>query len=245
MKCLIYKLLFLLTVVSYGQNYPFVINNDARQADEDNTLFIPGRSFIYEIANSADTLDEGPKELSITVMTVKRSKKLLKNQTQVAITTNPFNNRIETTGVIENKDNLWLHPPRTGWFKNLALCPFPYVKLPLNEGDIWEDVNVLGEQWLLGSGKNTLRCNMQYEVVNMKTDQIEIATDYWIIRSTMTSEIGGTSATFHFNVNQGFILMEFQTIEGETISFKLKDIVDGDPMTNSEELFFRLRRMND
>ncbi len=43
----------------------------------------------------------------------------------------------EVTGAIENKMNVWIHPPRSNFFKILELNPFPYIKTPYKIGTKW------------------------------------------------------------------------------------------------------------
>jgi hypothetical protein len=43
----------------------------------------------------------------------------------------------EETGVIENKDKLWIHPPRLGYLKFLQFNAYPYIKFPLEINKNW------------------------------------------------------------------------------------------------------------
>ncbi len=40
----------------------------------------------------------------------------------------------ETTGLVENERNIWMHPPRERFFMITEINPFPYIKMPLKIG---------------------------------------------------------------------------------------------------------------
>lgn len=42
----------------------------------------------------------------------------------------PYQDRVESTGIIENDKKVWLHPPRSGEFALLEYFPFPELQFP-------------------------------------------------------------------------------------------------------------------
>jgi hypothetical protein len=51
------------------------------------------------------------------------------------------------TGVVENPQNIWIHPPREALFRILELNPFPYVKFPYKAGKTWKWKLGIGDYW--------------------------------------------------------------------------------------------------
>lgn len=54
---------------------------------------------------------------------------------------------MEMTGAIENKKNVWIHPPRSNFFQILELNPFPYIKAPYEIGTKWNWKLEIGDHW--------------------------------------------------------------------------------------------------
>lgn len=53
-----------------------------------------------------------------------------------------------TTGMIENKYNIWLHPFRGKYFSVLEFSPFPYIKFPIKQDASWAWIlNDISERW--------------------------------------------------------------------------------------------------
>jgi len=67
-----------------------------------------------------------------------------------------------TTGVMQNENKVWLHPPRVGSLEFLEAFPFPEVRFPLEIGKTW---------------KNSISVASGFEELNGKT----IHSDYEII----------------------------------------------------------------
>ena len=72
------------------------------------------------------------------------------------------------TLLLENKENVWIHPPRMGFLNALETCPFPYIKLNKPVGYTWTDKMSIGDhrsnkQW--GEWKGRLLLDYTYEIV--------------------------------------------------------------------------------
>ncbi len=125
---------------------------------------------------------------------------------------------MEITGAIENEKNVWIHPPRNGFFKILELNPFPYIKAPyeigtkwnwkLNIGDHWSD-----RRWLNWSGG--IENNYEYEIVTKKKISTKLGKlECYVIHAKAKSRIGETRLISYFNPKFGFVKLNYTNIDG-------------------------------
>jgi hypothetical protein len=134
----------------------------------------------------------------------------------------------EMTGVIENQKNLWMHPPRTDFFKILEINPFPYIKEPikignkwtwkLNFGDHWAD-----KRWLLwkGSNENIYKYEITGKVIlTTKLGDMEC----YIVESEAKSNLGTTKLKSFFNENFGFVKLDYTNIDGTKTIIELEKV---------------------
>ena len=123
----------------------------------------------------------------------------------------------EKTGVVENVKNLWMHPPRTDFFKILEINPFPYVKEPLKIGNSWTWKLKIGGYW---SDKRWLAWKGLIEnIYNYKiTDKVLLQTklgeiECLVISSNAISKLGETKLTSYFNNQFGFVKLDYTNID--------------------------------
>ena len=124
----------------------------------------------------------------------------------------------EMTGIIENTKNVWMHPPRTDFFKILEINPFPYIKAPFNIGNEWTWKLKFGDhwkdkRWLLWSGENE---NIySYKII----DKVKLKTklgilDCFIVVGEAKSSLGKTNLKSYFNEKFGFVKLDYTNIDG-------------------------------
>ena len=134
----------------------------------------------------------------------------------------------ETTGAIENMLNVWIHPPRSIFFKILELNPFPNIKSPyeigskwnwnLGIGDFWSD-----ERWLKWEG--SIVNNIEYEIVDRKNISTKMGDlECYIINATAKSRIGETGLISYFNNDFGFVKLEYTNIDGTKTILELEKV---------------------
>lgn len=218
-----------------AQTYQQVVISDKKKPDNDNSIFVPGRVFTYQVKSSIPNL---PNEVIYTVLDLPRSKRTNKNQTEVVISYKPDERRYENTGIVENESNIWLHPPRTGAFSTLESCPFPYLKMPLKKGQNWSDKLEVGEQWSQGKWTGKMSFDIEYEILGdeeIRNRKLDI--DFWVIEGIASSQVGTSKLIAHYNPEIGFIQLQYTTLDGETISFLLIDRQDL-PVFSSMEQYF-------
>jgi hypothetical protein len=69
------------------------------------------------------------------------------NQTEISYLESPQFGTWSTTGVVDNVDNVWIHPYRRGFFSSLETCPFPFITKSRETGYEWSDAMLIGEGW--------------------------------------------------------------------------------------------------
>ena len=135
----------------------------------------------------------------------------------------------ERTGLIDNKKNIWFHPPRSYLFKILELNPFPYIHLPVKEGKNWKWKLEIGAQWgdtRWKTWSNVITNKYKYKIVDTES-LVETALGTLKcckIESQAKSSIGTTYLTTYFNEQYGFVRYEYINIDKSKINIELIDI---------------------
>lgn len=134
----------------------------------------------------------------------------------------------EMTGVIENRKNLWLHPPRTDLFAILELNPFPYIKQPLKVGAKWTWKLAFGEQWadkrwLLWKGKN--ENTIWYKVTGKSFVTSKLGTlPCYVVESEASSALGSTKLVAYYNEKVGFLKLDYTNIDQSSLTLELQSV---------------------
>ncbi|MFV8352151.1 hypothetical protein [Flavobacterium sp. XS2P14] len=141
---------------------------------------------------------------------------------------NGKNHGKETTGAIENKMNVWIHPPRSNFFKILELNPFPYIKAPFKIGAKWNWKLEIGNHW---SDKRWLEWKggienvYDYEIIENKTISTKLGNlECYIVQATAKSRIGETELISYFNPKFGFVKLEYKNIDGTKTVLELENV---------------------
>lgn len=166
---------------------------------------------------------------------IKKMKKRYPNYDQTVITYNyPQNNGEqrfnESTGLIENSKNVWMHPPRKKLFRILELNPFPFIQAPYKVGNKWEWTLNIGSFWgdkRWKTWKKSITNKYNYEITGIK--KVESKFGYlkcYEVKSTAKSELGETSLIAYFNLKYGFIKLAYTNIDSSKINIELLEISD-------------------
>lgn len=122
-------------------------------------------------------------------------------------------------GVIENIEQVWMHPIRINQYKFTEIAPFPEVKLPLEKGKKWGNPTMIEEGW---GEWNGLTIESTYKIAGQTTIKLDdLKIDCWIINSTAKCQLGKSKLTTYFNEEYGFVKMEYQNYENEKLVFEL------------------------
>lgn len=130
-----------------------------------------------------------------------------------------------TEGVIENVEEIWMHPLRSNQFNFTEVAPFPEIKFPLRIDKSWSGGLSIQQGW--GDWENSSG-NFQYKVVakeNIKTKYGQI-DDCWKIESQATYQFGKSYFDYWFNEDLGFIKMEYKNYGNQTLSIELAEVKD-------------------
>ncbi len=126
-------------------------------------------------------------------------------------------------GVVENVEEVWMHPFRFNQYNFTEVAPFPEVKFPLMVGKKWSgNLNIL-EGW--GDWEHTSG-NFEYEVMA----NMEIITNFgsipncWHIKSSAQYDFGKSFLEYWFNQNLGFVKMDYKNYGDQTLSIQLEGV---------------------
>lgn len=265
MKTILTLTFALCQLISYSQpQYDSVFTcNENDSVDLNNEIYKVGNAFVYDyeiILNEnkqklKTNIDSYPKpefefapaesdslavnHLHLIVRPVEGEKRIHKLQTQIEYIPDPVFNEISLTGAVENKENVWIHPIRTGFFGSLETAPFPYVKRPLEIGTEWSDKMLIGENWsndLWGKWTGSLLINYHYKIIGKTTLKTKIGEiECHIIKSTAESKIGTSTLTSYFSEKHGFMRMEYQLLNMLEVKLWLidfkEDLIFNDNLT--------------
>ena len=134
----------------------------------------------------------------------------------------------EQTGIVENEKNVWMHPPRSQFFKILELNPFPYIEAPYQIGRQWRWRLAIGDHWQDGRWKtwsDLVQNTYQYEITGVQTIQTPAGTfRCYEVRATATSRLGHTHLTAYFNQQAGFVRLDYVNIDGSKTVLSLNKL---------------------
>lgn len=128
-------------------------------------------------------------------------------------------------GVIENVEEVWMHPFRSNQFNFTEVAPFPEVRLPLEIGKSWSGGLNIGDGW--GDWENKSG-SFNYEVAakeSIKTSYGEIP-NCWRINSKAIYEFGTSHLDYWFSEHLGFVKMEYINYGSQTLSFEIEEVND-------------------
>lgn len=134
----------------------------------------------------------------------------------------------ESTGLVENDNNIWMHPPRSRLFAITEANPFPYIKTPYKIGTSWSWKLTFGghwshPEWLVWKGK--VEATYDYKIVGK--DKLETPLgklDCWIVDGVSTSRLGKTALKSYFSEQYGFVKLDYTNIDGSKLILDLKKV---------------------
>lgn len=126
-------------------------------------------------------------------------------------------------GVIENVEEIWMHPFRFNQFNFTEVAPFPEIKFPLNIGKTWTGQLRIMEGW--GDWTNSSG-NFEYEVVANETITTKFGSieNCWHIKSKSKYPFGNSTLEYWFNESLGFVKKEYKNYGDQTLSIELEEI---------------------
>ena len=131
----------------------------------------------------------------------------------------------ETTGIIENVEEIWTHPFRSNQYNFTQVAPFPQIELPLEIGKKWSDNKISLRE---GFGDwNNMKVKSEFEVIENRDIQTEYGgfKNSWKIKAISTFPLGQSELVYWYQKNYGFVKLEYvnygnQRLEIEIIKIK-------------------------
>ncbi len=197
-------------VFNAGKKFDFSVQYF--QSDKKITV---NESLKFVISGQNWKQDKNQKEAIWEYSTKKKTQKVFKNQFSLGWMA------FDTTGVIENDQKTWIHPPRHNQYLMNEIAPFPDVRKKYKVGETYQSILFIGNGFGIWSGK---KCKNSYNVISIDIAQTDTV---WTINSK--SEIDGkvNILIFKFSSVRGFILFDYTFFNGdkETIILKNKNCV--------------------
>ncbi|PKQ60552.1 hypothetical protein BZG02_18990 [Labilibaculum filiforme] len=235
---------------------------EKRNIDSNNDIYKIGNVFVYDyviiennteyklnyiaglpnnkfelIKKSNDTI---ASKIHLIIPKLKKSDRTNRNQTEIKYLYAPDFSFISGTGVVENENNIWLHPPRSAIFAALETCPFPYVKLPIEIGKEWREKMTVNEHWSnekWGVWSKKLSLFYNYKITKktkLNTGFGEI--DCYMIESIAESKIGESKLTSYFSEKFGFVRLEYEMVTGLKINYWLENYSENNHLEGFENI---------
>jgi hypothetical protein len=254
-------LIFLCTIqIGFSQQYDnVVIEKDS--IDSNNQTYKIGNVYVfdYEIiengiskklkTNSRRGFELVPKDsdsigvdkIHLLIRPIADSLRTNGNQTQISYLQGPQFGSFSSTGVVDNSENVWVHPIRSGFFGSLETCPFPFVKKPLKIGQEWTDAMLIGEGWankLWGEWKGQILLNYNYRITEKKVIETQIGEiECFIIESSAVSEMGTAKLKSYFSLDYGFIKLEYELWNNIKVNMTIIDFMSNKEFNAARDFF--------
>ncbi|GAA4273841.1 hypothetical protein U6A24_02130 [Aquimarina gracilis] len=131
------------------------------------------------------------------------------------------------SGVIENENNIWMHPPRDKYFRILELNPFPFIKAPFKVGNKWNWSLKIGSSWgekRWKTWQGAIENKYNYKITSKKKLNTKFGKiECYEIRAEAISSIGKTELQALFNPKYGFVELNYINIDGSKTNLTLED----------------------
>lgn len=138
-----------------------------------------------------------------------------------------FWKKVDTVGVIENEDQLWIHPMRYNEFYKVELAPFPTVIFPISEETI-EEANskiMILNNWGTYTSSETHN-EYSYLGKEEKTYMNLKSMNCHKFHAIGFNNFHGMSETdYYFHEDYGFLEIYIETYDDDIITFVLEEIV--------------------
>jgi hypothetical protein len=135
---------------------------------------------------------------------------------------------IELTGLIQNKDSIWFHPPRTRSFEMLEINPFPQIHFPLQLNKKWISYLEVDDKWAdkrIFFWKGTIKIKTDYEIVDKAKFNTKFGLlDCYKIHAKATNKYGSSELTAYYNEKYGFVKLDYLNINKSRLIISLLEV---------------------
>lgn len=182
------------------------------QHSSDGDIFVTGSQWVYVIT----TFDSNKsiKKIDTITLTVEEGRFLLMQKKiswsiKSELPDGSTKEVMEITGVVEDNNRIWLHPPRFDYLKFTELTAFPEIKFPINVGKTWASTLHIGAGWGEWKGE---KVSSTYEIkgVNTKEMKAQNSDSCYIVSAVSKSKLGIYKTTYCFNLTSGFEYFNYE-----------------------------------
>lgn len=128
-------------------------------------------------------------------------------------------------GVIENEDEIFMHPFRSNQYAFTEIAPFPEIQKPIEVGQKWKGELSIGTGY--GEWSNTVFKN-KYKVI-ARAEKMVMGTkmkDCYKIRATQKNRrLGKSTLEYWYHPSYGFFEFNYVNPEQQTLKIILKEVV--------------------
>ena len=144
------------------------------------------------------------------------------------VVTEEFWLKVDTTGIIENEEELWMHPFRYNQFFKTEIAPFPLVKFPISNKSMIDSRSkiVIMKNW--GTYSPTIT-ETNYFYVGAEEKNYEFSGDiecHKFMAYGHNSRHGISHLEYYYHEQYGFTEMNYLTYDNEVIQFKIEQLIE-------------------
>jgi len=125
--------------------------------------------------------------------------------------------KVDTTGIIENEEKVWLHPPRHNQYLLTEIAPFPDFRKNLKVGESYSTV------LMIGSGFGNWADKKVKATYVIKDEKQQANDTLWTIEASSQLDGEKNTCKFIFSAKRGFVLLDYSFYNGDTLTIKIND----------------------
>lgn len=153
--------------------------------------------------------------------------------------------RIRSTGIIEDKTRVWLHPPRMDRFSIIEYSPFPQIHYPLQVGNKWNWTLTPGSNWVSEELGITEDITLRYQFIikdkiNVFLSALHSSQSCFLVIGESIDNNGYSCFEGYYSSELGFVKMIFSNRDGSIITFNLNDIIEWSELSNDSATQFKI-----
>ena len=146
-----------------------------------------------------------------TYSTKSKTKKNFQKQKTIGWST------VDTTGIIESEQKVWLHPPRHNQYLLTEIAPFPDFRKNLKVGDTYNVFLFIGSGFGDWAEKKIKSSYIIKETKQQANDSL------WTIEASSKLDGKINNCKFIYSERRGFVLLDYNFYNGDSLTMKLKD----------------------
>ena len=216
--------------------------NPPEQSVNLRKIFKPCREFIYR-ARYWDKNYNLISDEKIWMMATGKAWAYNESQDEIAISYSPDETQIESikaktinpefdqpwregevTGIIENENEVWMHPFRSNQYIFTEVAAFPLVRLPLEKGTQWTSNLNIYEGW--GGWSDTSLSNTYFVLGQESIDPGTGPLNTWHLQAITSAPFGNSTHDYWFNEDYGFVKMTVKNYAGQLLTLELVEVTE-------------------